>query len=39
MMASRLIPLIPIWEVEEGQVAHSLRKVGKADVVTLSEIE
>lgn len=39
MMASRLIPLIPIWEVEEGQIAHSLRKVGKADVVTLSEIE
>jgi Ni/Fe-hydrogenase subunit HybB-like protein len=39
MIASRLIPLIPVWEVEEGQAAHSLRKVGKADVVSLSEIE
>jgi molybdopterin-containing oxidoreductase family membrane subunit len=39
MLASRVIPLIPIWEVEEGQIAHGMRKVGKADVVTLSEIE
>jgi len=39
MLASRVIPLIPVWEVEEGQAAHSLRKVGKAHVVSLSEIE
>jgi molybdopterin-containing oxidoreductase family membrane subunit len=39
IIASRVIPLIPVWEVEEGQAAHSLRKVGKAHVVSLSEIE
>ena len=39
MLASRLIPLIPVWEVEEGQAAHSLRKVGNAEVVSLSELE
>ena len=39
MGASRLIPLIPVWEVEEGQVAHSLRTVGNTEVVSLSELE
>jgi Ni/Fe-hydrogenase subunit HybB-like protein len=39
MLASRLIPLIPVWEVQEGQEAHMLRKVGKAEVSTLSDLE
>jgi molybdopterin-containing oxidoreductase family membrane subunit len=39
MLASRLIPLIPVWEVEEGQVAHSLQRVGQTEVVSLSELE
>src|SRR5271157_2570687 len=39
MIASRLIPLIPVWEVQEGQMAHSLRKVGKATVISTTEIE
>jgi hypothetical protein len=39
MLASRVIPLVPIWEVQEGQIAHTLRRVGKAEVRTLSEIE
>ena len=39
MTASRLIPLIPVWEVQEGQEAHSIRTIGKAKVSTLSEIE
>ena len=39
MGASRLIPLIPVWEVEEGQLTHSLRKVGKAKLPTVSEFE
>jgi molybdopterin-containing oxidoreductase family membrane subunit len=39
MIASRLIPLVPVWEVQEGQLAHSLRRVGKATVKTVSEIE
>ncbi len=39
MIASRLIPLIPVWEVQEGQMVHTLRKVGKANVPTVSEFE
>ncbi len=39
MAASRLIPLIPVWEVQEGQMAHSLRKVGREMVVTVAEME
>jgi len=39
MAASRLIPLIPVWEVEEGQMAHELKKFGRETVVTVSELE
>jgi len=39
MIASRLIPLVPVWEVQEGQMAHSLRKFGKETVVTVSDLE
>ena len=39
LIASRLIPLVPVWEVQEGQMAHSLRRVGKATVKTVSDIE
>lgn len=39
LIASRLIPLVPVWEVQEGQMAHSLRKVGKTEVPTVSEFE
>ncbi len=39
MLASRLVPLVPVWEVQEGQMAHRLRKVGKAHVTTVSELE
>jgi Ni/Fe-hydrogenase subunit HybB-like protein len=39
MIASRLIPLIPVWEVQEGQMTHSLRKVGNTMVHTKTELE
>jgi len=39
MLASRLIPLIPVWEVQEGQEAHILRRVGRTEVSTLSDLE
>jgi molybdopterin-containing oxidoreductase family membrane subunit len=39
MLASRLIPLVPVWEVQDGQLAHSLRKVGKAEVKSVTELE
>jgi molybdopterin-containing oxidoreductase family membrane subunit len=38
-IVSRLIPLIPVWEVQEGQMAHSLKKVGKAEVPSITEME
>lgn len=36
---SRLIPIIPVWEVFEGQLAHTLRRVGKARVSSVAELE
>ena len=39
MIASRLIPLVPVWEVQEGQMAHTIRRVGKAAVPSVSELE
>ncbi len=39
LLASRFIPLVPVWEVQEGQMAHSIRKYGKEAVVTVSELE
>ena len=39
LLASRVIPLIPVWEVQEGQEGHTLRKIGKAELPTLTEIE
>jgi molybdopterin-containing oxidoreductase family membrane subunit len=39
MGASKLIPLVPVWEVQEGQMAHSVRKFGKETVVTVSDLE
>jgi molybdopterin-containing oxidoreductase family membrane subunit len=39
MLASRLIPLVPVWEVQEGQNAHTLRKVGKAKIPSVGDID
>ncbi len=39
MLASRIIPLVPVWEVQEGQEVHMLRRIGRAEVPTLSELE
>ena len=38
-LASRLVPLIPVWEVQEGQMAHTLRSIGKTEVTSVSEFE
>ncbi len=38
-LISRLIPMIPVWEVREGQMAHSTRQIGKAKVTTVVELE
>jgi Ni/Fe-hydrogenase subunit HybB-like protein len=39
LIASRLIPMVSAWEVQEGQASHSLRKVGKADIPSTIEME
>jgi Ni/Fe-hydrogenase subunit HybB-like protein len=39
MVASKLIPLVPVWEVQEGQLSHSIRKVGKANLSSVSELD
>jgi molybdopterin-containing oxidoreductase family membrane subunit len=39
MIASRLIPLIPVWEVREGQEAHVLRKFGKTHIPSVSDLD
>jgi len=39
LIASRLIPLIPVWEVQEGQLAHRLLKVGKSRVPAVTDME
>ncbi len=38
-VVSRLIPLVPVWEVQEGQLAHTLRRVGRALIPSVAEIE
>jgi len=37
LAVSRLFPLIPVWEVYEGQVLQGLRRIGRALVPTRSE--
>lgn len=38
-LASRLIPLVPVWEVQEGQLTHTLRRIGRALVPSVAELE
>ncbi len=38
-LLSRLFPIIPVWEVKEGQMAQGVRRIGKAEVPTVSELE
>jgi molybdopterin-containing oxidoreductase family membrane subunit len=39
VLASRVIPLIPVWEVLEGQLSHSRRRIGKTIVTSVAELE
>lgn len=36
---SRVVPMIPVWEVREGQLAHALRRFGRTKVTSVSELE
>jgi len=37
MLFSRFVPLIPVWEVLEGQILQGLRRIGRALVPTRTE--
>jgi len=37
VVISRIIPLIPVWEVIEGQLSHSRRRLGKVMVTSVAE--
>ena len=37
MLFTRIFPIIPLWEVAEGQVLHGLRKIGRAMVKTKAD--
>jgi Ni/Fe-hydrogenase subunit HybB-like protein len=39
ILFTRVFPIIPLWEVREGQVMHSLRRIGRALVQSKSEPE
>jgi molybdopterin-containing oxidoreductase family membrane subunit len=39
LLASRIIPLVPVWEVQEGQMSHTLRKIGKTEIPSVTELE
>lgn len=39
VVVSRLIPLVPVWEVQEGHVMHSLRRFGRTLVPSILELE
>jgi molybdopterin-containing oxidoreductase family membrane subunit len=39
VLFSRIFPLIPVWEVYEGQILHTLVRVGRALVPTRAEPE
>jgi molybdopterin-containing oxidoreductase family membrane subunit len=39
VLVSRIFPLIPVWEVYEGQVLQGLRRIGRALVPTRAEPE
>jgi Ni/Fe-hydrogenase subunit HybB-like protein len=36
---SRLVPIIPVWEVREGQIMYSIRRIGKASIVRVLHLD
>jgi Ni/Fe-hydrogenase subunit HybB-like protein len=39
VVVSRFVPLIPVWEVIEGQLSHTRRRIGKVLVTSVAEWE
>ena len=38
-LATRVVPLVPVWEVLEGQLTHSLRRIGRSLIPSITELE
>jgi molybdopterin-containing oxidoreductase family membrane subunit len=36
---SRVIPYVPVWEIKEGRLRYTLRRIGRLLVPTAAEIE
>ncbi|MGD8632846.1 MAG: polysulfide reductase NrfD [Anaerolineales bacterium] len=36
---SRIVPYVPVWEIKEGRLRYSLRRIGRLIVPTAAEIE
>jgi molybdopterin-containing oxidoreductase family membrane subunit len=36
---SRIVPYVPVWEIKEGRLRYSLRRIGRRLVPTAAEIE
>jgi molybdopterin-containing oxidoreductase family membrane subunit len=36
---SRIVPYVPVWEMKEGRLRYSLRRIGRLLVPTAAEIE
>jgi Ni/Fe-hydrogenase subunit HybB-like protein len=39
MLFSRIIPFVPVWEIKEGRLRYTLRRIGRLLVPTAAEIE
>jgi hypothetical protein len=35
----KLFPIIPMWEIQEGQMLHALRRIGALVVPTQTELD
>jgi molybdopterin-containing oxidoreductase family membrane subunit len=36
---SRVVPYVPVWEIKEGRLRYSMRRIGRLVVPTAAEIE
>ncbi len=39
LLFSRIVPYVPVWEIKEGRLRYSLRRIGRLLVPTAAEIE
>ncbi len=39
ILFSRIVPYVPVWEIKEGRLRYSLRRIGRLLVPTAAEIE